>query len=613
MKNIFRYILTAASITAIAVSCEKMENFTTTVDAPSVLVYATTAGANNVHSIKVAHAPVGSFGSYEAVFPITCNSGSHKAASVLVKFDEAAAELYKAEKALEHTILSAEYLRIEKYVKGAELSTVSASETTLTLPADARVTSDSVKVSLVGDLSKLTDRHYIAALSISSNAFAGSEELGTYYIEVNTEINCIRPLENANQLAGMSSPDRSAWRYIQGLSGGVTGRVSLPGEPVEVVVDMQQNYILTGLKFGLYSTYGGAPTYSSIECSTDGETWQQAGTPDGSELNYNTAIHVAFYGYLEARYVKFTVNAASVSSWYRYISGFDIYYAESTDPTLYAECGNNNVLTGMIKHTPAGSTDNIDFSFPVKVAPGSSSTITGTVTYEAGLVEAYNEAHGTAYTALPASNLALSEAAFTIGAGEVASGNVTVRLTGDVAVLKAPAGYLVPLKVNSSASVSETAGVVYVEIGVIEQNLKSGPSMNDLDGWSIVSDRNAWVARNASGNTLSNVFGQSAWSGSSDDPIIVDFGSELQVGAVALCSTYANYGANYRINGATLSYSVDGNTFIGLGIAESTDFVWNGSYQVAVLVVPVNARYIKVSDPKAPYYYGLNNFNVYVK
>ena len=609
MKNIVKYMMAAIAGIGVLAACEQLEDFQTTVDAPDVLVYSQQAGTANVHTTKIAHAPVGSFGSYDAVFPVTCNSGSHKAATVKVAYDADAAQAYKDEKKLEHTILPAEFLSVRKYVKGAE--TTASSEALLTLPEDARSTSDSVQVSLTGDLSKLVEKQYIAALTITSDAFEGSEVLGTYYIEVLTEKNCIRPLPNMDEMAGKTA-DRSGWEYIEGLSGDVSSRKSLPGEPLQIVVDMKQNYIVTGVRFGLYSSWS-VPTFSAIEYSTDGQTWEQAGSPDQNGLTADGAVNVAFYGYIEARYIKFTADATNVSSWYRYLNDFNIFCADGKTPTLYFDCGSNNTFSGKIKHLPASSSSDLNLEFPVKVAPAGTAAINATVAVDNSLIAAYNEANGTHYEALPAANLNLQFADVSIAAGEVKSDVVKLSLTGDLTGLRAAGGYLIPLKITSSTAVSESNGVVYVFVEAVEQLFKSGPTTADLAGLTRETNRDGWSAKDGNGSPVTNIFGQSSWSGSSADPIIVDLGKEYEIGAAALCSVYSNYGDYYRLRTATVHYSTDGVNFTGMGTAESGDFVWDGNYSVAVLEGTVKARYIKVSALGANYFYGLNNFNIYYK
>ena len=229
------------------------------------------------------------------------------------------------------------------------------------------------------------------------------------------------------------------------------------------------------------------------------------------------------------------------------------------------------------------------------------------------LIAAYNEANGTAFEALPAANLKLDFASASIPAGSVKSDDVHVALTGDLSALRASAGYLIPLKLTSSAAVDPDNSVVYVVVEVMEQLIKSNPTAADLAGLTLVNERSGWSAKDGDGNPVDDIFGQSPWSGSDANPIIVDLGAEYEIGAIGLGSVYGNYGGYYRVNGATLAYSADGTSFTGVGVAAASDFVWQNPYQVAVLEVTVKARYIRVSDITANYFYGLNNFNVYVK
>ena len=215
--------------------------------------------------------------------------------------------------------------------------------------------------------------------------------------------------------------------------------------------------------------------------------------------------------------------------------------------------------------------------------------------------------------ALPAANLKLDYASASIPAGSVKSDDVHVALTGDLSALRASAGYLIPLKLTSSATVDPDNSVVYVVVEVMEQLIKSNPTAADLAGLTLVNERSGWSAKDGDGNPVDDIFGQSSWSGSDANPIIVDLGAEYEIGAIGLGSVYGNYGSYYRVNGATLAYSVDGTSFTGVGVAAASDFVWQNPYQVAVLEVTVKARYIRVSDITANYFYGLNNFNVYVK
>ncbi|MBQ7467725.1 MAG: discoidin domain-containing protein [Bacteroidales bacterium] len=493
MKNIFKFVLASLSCTAVLASCEKMEDFSTKVDAPPVLVYATSAGVQNVHTTKVAHAPVGSFGSYEAVFPVTCNSGSHKAASVTVSFSAEAARAYKESKELEHTVLPADFIRLEKYVKGAESVSTPASEVVLSLAQDARITADSVKVTLIGDLSQLTDKSYIAALEITSDAFPGSEVMGQYYLEVLTEINCIRPLASASDMSGFAPASRSAWtcnmnNFKNLFDGSTSSRFTFPEQDNELIVDMQEAHIVTGIKLGLYYPSYYPVKIGAIEYSLDGERWEQAGTPDDNALISGNDMFIGFYGYLEARYLKMMV---SYTNRYRYMTEFSIFEADSKDASLYFDCGENNTFSGQILHGEGSATGALNAEFNVKVAPQSQAAIKGTFVQDNSLVAKYNEANGTSFKEMPAANIKIEGAEFAIAAAATSSDNVTVTLTGDLSSFVDEDGYLIPITVNSSAAVSSSRGVVYIMVYPKIAQFRSDFTEASVDG-TLVADRSGW-------------------------------------------------------------------------------------------------------------------------
>lgn len=615
MKNTFKYMLVAVAGAMVFASCQELEDFNTTIDAAPVLAYTPQGGLDNIHSTKVAHAPVGSFGSYETVFPVQCNSSSHNAMQVEVVYSAEAAQAYATEHStakLAYSVLPAEYLKIEKYVYNATEG-AAAQAPVLSLPENARFSSDSVKVSLTGDLSRLTEKRYVAAISFKPSQYAASEDLGTYYLEVLTEINCIRPISSIEDVAGFRPSDRSSWTAsANGNSFSPVRGGSFSDNTVEIVVDMAQKHLLTGIVLGLYYPAYYPTTIEAIEYSTDGENWEQAGTPDDAALISGNDMYIAFYGYLPARYVKFTATFSN--SWGRRITSFNIVEVESETPTLYFDYNSNNTVNALVKHMPSGSVSTLDLAVSVKVAPAGTSTITGTVAVDNTLIDAYNTANGTQYEAMPAGNVNLQYSNFTIGGGTVKSDNVQLSLAGDLSGLKSSKGYLLPVSISSSAAVSQTRGVIYVIVESMEQMLKANPTSADLAGLTLVDDRSGWSAMDADGNAVSDVFGESSWGGSDANPIIVDMGKEYSVGAIGIGTVYANYGNSYRATGFTLAYSQDGVNFTGIGVATSSDMFWNNPYMVSVIDGnPVTARYIRISDVTARYFYGVNNINVYVK
>ena len=614
MKKFFIYLSAALAGAGMIASCEGLEDFQTTIDAPETLVYSAAAGSANMGSAKVAHAPVGSFGSFETVFPVMCNTGDHKETLVNVVYSAEAAQAYNAEKGTSFQVLPEANIRIAKYSKD-DTSSDPSSSATLTLPENARFTADSVRISLVGDLTSLTEREYLAAVVITSDAFSGSEVLGTYYLKVLTEKNCIRPIESASEVPGFQ-PDRSDWEYIEGLSGGVTGRSSLPGEPVEIVVDMKQEYYVTGVRFGLYSTWGGTPVFGSIEYSVDGSSWEQAGSPDGAEAVEDSWCNVAFYGYIKARYIKFTADASAVSSWYRYLNGFDIFSAPGANPAVYMETLS---YEGMIKHTPAGTDGALEVSFPVKLAPMGTETVTASVAQDNSLVAAYNQENGTSYEALPAANVKIEGGNVSILGGEVASENVTVSLTGDLTGLRNATGYLLPLRLTSPAGVAEGRDIAYVTLKVVDSKLKNISSEEDIIG-SLATDRTGWSIEGR-GSSMNNAIDGNANTYATNFPTQNDNVVTLNLGAVKSVSGIMVSGMYYAPTITMIELSTDGVNFEGVGVPGDGEHLETGSgWSLDTVHVGfydgIQAQYVRVTLNFAysySYYMRIGEFNVYLK
>lgn len=209
---------------------------------------------------------------------------------------------------------------------------------------------------------------------------------------------------------------------------------------------MKEPQLVTGLCLG----YGSVPSVS-IEYSADGETFSQAGTPvSGEYVTSGSRMYAAFYGHIEARYLRLTIGFSS--SWSKTLSEIDIYKIDSEDPTVYAVTGTENLITGKITHRQTGSTSDVNASFSAYATVASTSGYTVSVAADNSLVAAYNTAHDTSYAALSAEYLQLDNSTLTIAAGAYKSeGEVTVSLKGDLTRLGDLNGYLAPLKLSSSA------------------------------------------------------------------------------------------------------------------------------------------------------------------
>ena len=156
MKNITKYILAAAAAFSSLTACQEFEDF----DGTPGLVYVQT-GTENLYTIRVVHKPTGSTGEFFTEFPVCCNTTRHAGVKATFVYDASLVESYNAEHKTSYAALPAEYLTLEN--------------TTLTVPENATASADSVKVTLTGDLSLLTERNYLAPLRIKAEGIDASE------------------------------------------------------------------------------------------------------------------------------------------------------------------------------------------------------------------------------------------------------------------------------------------------------------------------------------------------------------------------------------------------------------------------------------------------------
>lgn len=196
MKNITKYILAAAAAFSSLTACQEFEDFDKTIDGTPGLVYVQT-GTENLYTIRVVHKPTGSTGEFFTEFPVRCNTTRHAGVKATFVYDASLVESYNAEHKTSYAALPAEYLTLEN--------------TTLTVPENATASADSVKVTLTGNLSLLTERNYLAPLRIKAEGIDASEVMGAVYVAVATEINLIRAIESTDDMVGFTATGRSAW------------------------------------------------------------------------------------------------------------------------------------------------------------------------------------------------------------------------------------------------------------------------------------------------------------------------------------------------------------------------------------------------------------------
>lgn len=558
MKNILKHTAAAVALVVSFAACQEFEDFSQTVDGASKLVYVN-AGADNFFSTKVAHRPTGSSGSFSTEFAVRCNTPVHGAATVSLVYDASLVESYNDGHETSYAVLPETFLALEN--------------PTLELPANAVQTEQTMKVSLSGeaDLSTLTDRYYLGALRLESKGIGASEALGTIYVLVETEINLIRPIASVDDMLGFPAGDRLEWtadcgNYTNLFDDNSGTSVDFSQSGNVLTVDMKETHMVTGFRFS-----GAGLSTLTVEYSLDGKEWKQGGTPaDGEAISTGDAYYAAIYDYVDARYLRLLFGFDSGVS----VNELDIYTIESTEPTIYALTGANNIVTGKIVHKKvAGSSCDLGAAFKAYTTVSSQSGYTVSVAADNSLVAAYNEAHETAYAELPESNLNIENASLTIAAGENASAEETkVSLRGDLSTLTNKEGYLVPLKLaaGSGAVVSESRGVVYAVITVENNLIRAISSVSDMIGFP-AGGSSSWSADCDDSANLFDGSNSTSVGGlkSSGNTITVDMKSSQMVTGLHFYT--------YDLSNLSIEYSADGDIWETAGTVASGEYVFTGS------------------------------------
>lgn len=605
MKRVTKYALAALAGVLLLPGCEEFEEFQTTVGAPNELIYTQT-GDNNFYTVQVKHRPTGSTGEFSAKFPVRSNTTQHGEMKATLTYDSSLVEEYNTTHETTYEVLPEEFIQMEN--------------ATLTLPEHAQSSIDSVTVTLTGDLAQLTARRYLAPLRVKSSSMNSSEELGTVYVAVETEVNIIRTIESVDDMVGFPATGRTQWsadcsNYTSLFDGNTYSAGTLPGGS-PTTIDMKETQMVTGLCLGSWNT--NIPI--SIEYSLDGENYSQAGTPvSGEYVSANSQTYVAFYDYVEARYLRLTPTS-EIS-----LAEVNIYKIESEEPTLYALCGTDNTLTGSIAHTPSGSFNGVNAAFDVYTTVFSASGYTVTASVDNSLIDAYNSANGTSYKSIDESLIKIANNPATIEANaNKTTEQLKVSLEGDLSTLTDKSGYLIPVTFSANGAVtSSSRGVVYIIVTPVEELFRKNFAFEDIGG-SLVEDRLGWTIEGESDLYTESYQHESLLDGDGNTyvrtwggPVVfkIDFGKELDVTAVSLLPRQDNpWYASYHPYSIQIEYSEDGNIYTELGTAMQANgeiVSFNGA-AFAALYGSQKMRYIRIT---ASYNsnMGTAEFNVYSK
>ena len=592
MKNILKYTSAAAAMMLALSSCEEMVDYQTVIDAAPKLAYVNPKGGDTFETL-VVHRPTGSEGSFETEFQVNANSTAHAAVGVDVVYDAELVASYNEAHGTAFAALPREYINIEN--------------ASVVIPENAAISADTVRLRLSqdADLSKLTQRGYLAPLKVTSEGLGSSEKMGNLWFIVNTEISLIRPVSSVDDMVGFLAGGTSGWTADCGnaanLFDGSDGTgVAFTKANGTVVIDMQKPIMVTGLKLNLTGANG-----VSIEYSEDGKEWSQAGTPLSGEYLYTGRNwYVAVYDYFTARYLRLTVGNNTINE-------VGVYMIESSEPTVYATIGNDNVVAGKIVHKKGvGSTSDFSASFKAYTTIASASGYNVNLAVDNSLVAAYNQKHGTSYKAMPSANVDLKTTSVSIAANDNASAsNAEFALKGDLSGLTDVNGYLIPVRLSASgAVVSESRGVVYAIITPEVNMIRAISSADEMVGFP-AGGRSSW---SGSADGSSKLFDD-------DDNTSVNFQSSGNVLTVNMADTHLVTGLRlhgYGVNNVSVEFSRDGVAWTSAGTVAEGEAVWTGSswsqgdWYLAFSDY-LDAQYLRLSFGFSGYYRTLSEFYVY--
>lgn len=589
----------------------------------------TITGTNNVVSGKVVHRKgSGSTSNVSASFRASVTVASDKGYNVTVAQDNSLVAAYNKANGTNYAALPSQNLNIEN--------------ASLAIAAGKTQSDDEAKITLKGDLSTLSDKNgYLAAVKLSTTTAGAvvSEGRGVVYVIVDVENNLIRPIKSTDDMIGFPAGGRSSWSATGSMSNlenlfddNNNTSVNCSSSGNTITVNMGSTHMVTGLHFRSYNI-----SNLAIEYSTDGNVWEKAGTVASGEFIYTGSTwssgdyYMAFTDYLEASMLRLSFG---FSGYYTYIYEMNVYEIESTEPTIYAQCGNDNVLSGTLTHhVTAGSINGVNASFNVMTTISSASGWSVNATVDNSLVAAYNSAHRTSFATLPAANVKIEGTPCVIGADQNRStGEIKVTLAGDLTSLTNSNGYLIPVKLAAPAGavVSESRGVVYVEVSVETSSdlFRKNFSPGDIEG-SLVADRSGWkilafdesIHSSTNDKGYENLFDDDdvaedtyvrTWGG----PIAftVDMGQEYDVTGMRFTSRMG-YGVKYVPNDVIIEYSLDGSDYTEVpnGPSKSRgEIIQSNAYGYIAMYGSIKMRYLKISASYGSNM-GTSDFNLYVK
>lgn len=316
-------------------SCSDDEHYDV-VGNPNNLVYFKTVG-DPVATCGVTHTPVGDFGEVKASFDVAIQHANSSDTRVTAVVDNSLVDEYNTEHGTQYTAVP------DGLVETGNLTT--------TIRRDTVGCSAPIEVSVPESaFAQLTAKAYLIPIRLSEVDGNGkaSGQRGTAYVIINVESKLIKAGVAADDMPGTLMTDYTgvtAWYTASGtvddmaqlFDGDLTNGTALrtdeqDGKGTTLVFDLGQQQSVQGLRVARYQKvwWGGWWTEEyffsqlDIEFSTDGATWNEAGSVGESDMAKSDGYqYVAFYGAVPMRYLR--INFASGSSQVSSLAELGIY------------------------------------------------------------------------------------------------------------------------------------------------------------------------------------------------------------------------------------------------------------------------------------------------
>ena len=284
------------------------------------------------------------------------------------------------------------------------------------------------------------------------------------------------------------------------------------------------------------------------------------------------------------------------------------------DNLVYFKANADNTFHGMVIHTPVGDFGDINAKFPVRILrPARQNTqVKAVVDYT--MVDAYNEANGTSYAAMPETAIDASRLTATILAGNIqAEDSIEIGIRQEaLASLTAPA-YLLPVRiidVQGDGTPSEERGFGYVIVNTESKLIRTLADASEMPG-TLITAGSDWTATYSSGVeiTASELFDGSLSNGpqlrtdadgGKTTTVIVDMKEEAKVNGLRLARYYMSYWGGwyieeYYFSAVQIEISTDGQKWTEVGTAREADMPQADGYQHIAFYGAVPVRYLRLT------------------